>query len=82
MKIWKYVFDGLGETSWLMPKGARCLAVQPQGGAICVWMLVDPNVTHVERRTFDIVVTPFDTSRYIGTVQIGAFVWHVFEVTK
>ena len=83
--IWKYE---LSSTSPLeLPIGAEILTVQPQGGGLCLWALVDPDAS-TEKRDIEV----FGTGRtvacdmgierhYIGTVQFGggALVLHVFE---
>ncbi len=55
-----------------------------QDGTPCLWAVCDPNAQLVERR-FDTFGTgwnfEFDPTHllYIGTYQIGSFVWHLFE---
>jgi hypothetical protein len=54
-----------------------------QHGVPCLWALVDPEQDYTDR-TIDIIVTGHDivdlfTRTYIGTVQQGPLVWHVFE---
>ena len=84
--IWKYPVQ-LGDFSLAMPVGAKVLAVQPQGNAVCMWAEVnsDPDA-RTETRCFFIVGTGWEMAphhrRYIATFQTqgGAFVWHLFEV--
>jgi hypothetical protein len=68
-----------------MPVGAKILSVQAQHNKPTIWALVDP-VADKETRRFFVVGTgwPIDPDRlakseFCGSVQIGAFVWHVFE---
>ena len=65
-----------------MPGGARILCVQNQHGNLALWALVDDSLKP-DRRKFFVVGTGQDfdenMTQYIGTAQIGAFVWHVFE---
>lgn len=67
-----------------MPEGARVLTAQVQSSLICLWASVDPAAKQVNR-CFVIAGTgePIDGSeQYIGTVQQGGYVWHVFEVVR
>lgn len=64
-----------------IPKGGKVLTVQRQKGDICIWVLVDPK-QNFEQRYFVVYGTGFEINpqhQYIGTVQEGAYVWHVFE---
>lgn len=84
--IWKYEFDlRKGDRhSFTMPHGARPICIQMQGELICLWAEVDPRESF-ESRTFRIVGTghplPPQQRSYIGTVQAGPFVWHIYEET-
>lgn len=83
--IWKFNLRTHGAKRVSMPKGARVLSVQNQGGAMVLWALVNPSAPEAER-TFYSAMTgePFDAEKleFIGTVQFnnGEFVAHVFEV--
>jgi len=84
--IYKYQLTG-GETEVEMPCGARVLAVQCQGNTLCLWAEVDPDEKAMTKRMFKVIGTgEFTEDReatariYIGTVQAGIFVWHIFEV--
>ena len=52
---------------------------------VCLWALVDTDEGRMVRRMFRIYGTgrkirePRRNLNYIGTVQIGSFVWHIFE---
>jgi hypothetical protein len=83
-RIWKFVLRITDEQHIEMPMGPEFLAVQFQGGQLCLWALVEPeNALHPHR--FYIVGTgnpmPDDFGLYIGTVQQPGLplVWHVFE---
>ncbi len=69
----------------LMPLGARILSVQNQNGNLTLWALVDDRRDQVPRK-FLVVGTGQDFDafglEYVGTAQIGIFVWHVFEEEK
>lgn len=83
--VWKYEVPVEDRFAVLMPEGATVLTVQLQVGQPCLWCLVDPHAAPVQRE-FVVRGTghPFqETSqgRYVGTVQMGALVWHYFEAT-
>jgi hypothetical protein len=82
--IYKYVIGG---PKVIMPKGAKVLSVQNQGDEITLWALVDPDEAFAESRFFAIVGTgqnfPYAANmQFIGTVQVGSYVFHVFEVAN
>lgn len=81
-RIWKWPLVGaLDEES--MPKGTTILCVQMQTTVPTIWALVDTEQMETERRRFRIYGTgreiPSESGIYIGTVQNGPFVWHIFE---
>lgn len=82
--IWKYDLKPSPIQFIEMPKGAYVLDVQEQHGVLRVWAQVDPYAP-TEPRAFAIVGTgngeppSLETSRHIATVQVGQFVWHVYE---
>jgi hypothetical protein len=83
--IWKYEIR-TEENVYEMPKGAKILSAQLQGGKICIWALVDTEVEK-EIRIIEVFGTglAFKVKKnwvYIGTVQVGWFVGHVFEILK
>lgn len=83
MTIWKYTIEIADVQVLMLPAGARILTVQIQHGTVCAWAVVDPEALLVARKLF-IVGTghPTDLNEsdiYLGTVQQGGFVWHVFE---
>lgn len=68
-----------------MPLGAKILTFQVQGEyepVPTLWAEVDPNADRAWT-TFWLVGTGFDVPpgvvRYVGTVQTGSFVWHLYE---
>lgn len=81
--IWKYPLDEAGRQTLLMPRGARVLCVQVQADEMQLWALVDDRAPN-EPRNFAVYGTGHDLpgkpGEYLGTVQLGAFVWHVFEI--
>jgi len=79
--IWKYPLAITERASILVPKGATFLDVQVQRGIPCLWALVD-SAAPEEDRTIVIHGTGHlvgEGLSYIGTVQAGSLVWHVFE---
>lgn len=52
---------------------------------VCLWAISDTDESRKVRRLFRIYGTgreikePLESLNYIGTVQTGSFVWHVFE---
>ena len=79
--IWKYKIlkDGCFHG---IPKNSNFLAVSMQGRDICLWVEVAVEAP-TEKRWFRVVGTgwdlPDDVIDYIGTVQQGDCVWHVYE---
>jgi len=80
--IYKYKLE-MPLCSHMMPRKAEILAVQKQGDDIVLWAQVDTQAK-LEVRRFMCCVTggnaPAGKHEYIGTVQLGDFVAHVYEV--
>lgn len=87
MTIYKYPLPVSDSIALPMPKGARVLTVQVQGGQPCVWAMVDVNAPTVTR-TFVLRGTGHSAeglaslAPYVGTFQLhgGAFVGHLFDL--
>lgn len=82
-EVWKYRLRIVGGNTIEMPRDATTLTVAMQDGHLTAWALVDPRAER-EGRKFIVTGTgiPIELSngtQYIGTVQDGVFVWHVFE---
>lgn len=83
-KIHKYELEITDHQTLSMPLGATILSVDQQAGTLYLWAEVDPTNPKSDRH-FDVIGTgnPISTKaacrRFVGTVVIGAFVWHVFE---
>lgn len=84
--IWKYPLQVTDMQTLRIPKGARLLATQAQGGEPSIWAIVDPDAPKVERviamfGTGHPLPDQLDTNSYIGTFQLhgGAVVFHVFD---
>lgn len=83
--IWKYEFEVTDIVqAYDIPQGYSIVHVEAQGRHVCMW--VDVNVEREKtERTFQIFGTGHpvpDDAAYIGTAQIGSFVWHLFEVIR
>lgn len=84
MTICKYQLSITDEQDIMVPEGAELLTAQLQGGALCLWALVNPAAPK-QRRIIEIIGTgnpaPAAERKYIATVQMagGSLVWHVFE---
>lgn len=83
--IYKYTLEVVDEvqTFFTVPKGAKILCVQEQHNRPTLWMEVD-TAAETEQRHFVIFGTgeelPEGGERnYIHSVQIGGYVWHVYE---
>jgi|LakMenEpi03Aug12_release.lakeMendotaPanAssembly.Ray.scaffolds.fasta_scaffold624439_1 hypothetical protein len=66
----------------LMPVNAKIISVQAQGDAICIWAEVDTLADKVERLFFSLGTgqpMPDVKCDYLATVQVGEYVWHVYE---
>lgn len=77
--IWKYVVSLSSETT--VPLAGTIVHVGIQSSWPMLWVEVDPSAEAVPR-TFDVFGTgePIpDGWQHRGTVQDGAFVWHVYE---
>ena len=66
-----------------MPRGAEILCVQVQNDWPTLWALVDPSAEKEPRMvcvvgTGEEMPAAMGRSEYVGTVQEGVFVWHIF----
>lgn len=92
--IWKYPLGITDRQVVRMPRDAEILSVQVQGRHLCLWAMVDGDSPLEDRsiRIFgtgnpidDWVGNPIDEYDdigrfvFVGTAQMGPFVWHVFE---
>lgn len=82
--IYKYVLDqNKMVNTFSVTKNYQILTVQVQNGAVCIWILID-----LSEETIDVKFETFGTGwpidkelkNYVGSVQDGSFVWHIFEV--
>jgi hypothetical protein len=81
--IHKYTLDVSNGQRLLMPRNADVLCAQMQDGLIRLWAVVDDKAD-METRIVDVIGTGWEMpsevgrSDYIGTIQAGRLVWHVF----
>lgn len=80
--IWKFKLE-VTVQNITIPAKAEILSVANQNDKICLWALVEPHNPKIER-VIEVVGTgwmiePAKKRKFIGTVQVGPFVWHVFE---
>ncbi len=83
MTIWKYELEITDRQVINMPAHAAVLCVQMQYGKPCLWAQVNQNDSKIDR-VFEIYAPghPMETGvlrGYIGTIQTGSLVFHVFE---
>jgi len=81
MVIYKYPLKLTDEQTIMVPVGREFIHCDVQGSQICLWAIVNPNVAEIEVQ-IRIVGTGIDFAgnvQHLGTVQIGGFVWHVFQ---
>ncbi len=83
--IWKFEIPVTDWPTVEMPVGAEALHVGTQDRRLLLWAKVDCEARR-ERRQFAVIGTGNQmpergVGEYIGTVQVGGFVWHVFEAT-
>jgi hypothetical protein len=91
-KIFKYPLEKTPVQNVVMPKGAIILTCQidNKAGIPTLWALVTPPELYKEKETENKVIEIFGTGHeipsgteikrsYIGTVQDGSLVWHIFE---
>lgn len=85
MTIWKYPLEIMDTQFLELPVGAEILSVQVQNGQLVCWAIFDKLTARIEQR----IVYIFGTGNpirdndvkgklFLGTVQMGLFVWHVF----
>lgn len=80
--IYKYTFSILQTVTIKMPRGARIVHTGEQSGSVCMWAEVDTDAA-TESRVFVVYGTGQTINpahNYVGTVFIGPFVWHIYEV--
>ena len=87
MTIWKFPLQ-ITDRQWVsVPGGSKILSADNQHGVLCLWAMVNPESNTRVQRKIAIIGTgnpmPQDEAmEFIGTVILGVFVWHVFEVLE
>lgn len=85
MKIFKYPLHTIDVQAVYMPRGARLLHADDQGGVICLWAEVDPDQPSVGRE-IAIVGTGYSPPpggyKHLSTVLMGEFVRHVYYLDQ
>ncbi len=79
--IHKFKFEGVsGQEIFMMPEGAKILSAQMQGATLCIWAEVNTDNRNV-KRVLRVCGTghPSPDGEFIDTVQLGAYVWHVYD---
>jgi hypothetical protein len=93
--IYKYELEITDEQSFRLPRNSRILSAGNQLGRLFIWAEVDTDIES-ELRTFHIYGTgnpipelnegarhkSFRGRIFIGTVQMGVFAWHVYEIVE
>ncbi len=90
MAIWKYripyVFGT--ENKVIMPKDSLVVHVGSQQNDVFVWAIIQPDKPGEERFFHlystgeEIVEEKGKRQIYVGTAQVGDYVWHVFEEAR
>lgn len=90
-RIYKYPIEAddedVGLSTVVMPACARIIHVGSQGGVLVVWAIVDSQDVNATN-SFAVIGTGWDlpakctAENHVGTVQVGAFVWHIFNLAK
>ncbi len=85
-RIWKYQLQITDMQTILVPLDFEILSVGNQDGNLCLWLLVNSKAPATEVLHIEIIGTgnPIYNDmgvdrKFIGTVIVGPFVWHVFE---
>lgn len=88
MTIWKFPLEVTDVQDVALPAFAEIISAQNQGGTLFLWAIVDPDHKLLDRRIHILgtgnpvpTVPSRKRLRFIDTVQMGMFVWHVFEET-
>lgn len=82
MKIYKYRLMTIERQTISIPSDAKFLSVQNQHDNITLWFAVNPDSDLVDDIEFILVGTGENIPPlcgYLGTVQQGIFVWHIYE---
>jgi len=81
--IYKYELE-IGKNDMELPLGSHVLSVANQAGELVMWVLFNTDYPGTETREVFVVGTgnPFNNRggllRFIGSVSVSPYVWHVF----
>lgn len=82
-RIWKHQLHIIDLQSVNLPYGSRIISAANQNGILTIWSMVDPSqptcTRHIEIFGTGHQIDETVSRRFIGTVLIDPFVWHVFE---
>lgn len=83
LTIHKYTIEPVDQIRVKMPAGAKILTVAGKSGEVFLWAQVDTE-RPMEARHFSVYGTGWEidseiNEEYIGTVFVGALVFHVYE---
>jgi len=81
-RVWKYPMTEFTKT-FTMPYYAKPVHFGMQGNLPTLWCEVDLRFRVEDERTFRIFGTGHaipPKAEYVGTVQSGTFVWHLYEL--
>lgn len=82
--IYKYKLEVTDHQILRLRAQSEILSVQVQNGEIQLWILEDQSMSVFCDRHIAVIGTgnPFNynLNRFIGTVQMTPFVWHIFEI--
>lgn len=81
--VHKIGLSEIGPSLVRLPDDYRIVHVGEQGGQVMMWVELDPTAVLVPVRRFQIFGTGHsipDHAEYVGTTQVGPFVWHVYQI--
>lgn len=68
----------------VLPVNSVLIHLGSQNGKICIWAEIDPDETEETIIPLEIIGTGWgfesEGKYHLGTVQMGNFVWHIYEV--
>ncbi len=88
MVIYKYPVQPAGEIQEIeLPYGSKIISIIEQNYQLMMYCLVNNKCSKIEKFKYLLVGTGWDlsdlydsSSKFIGTVQQGFFVWHLFSI--
>lgn len=82
--IYKYTLEVTDEQLVELPVGSHIIDCQNQKGAIVMWAMIETEQKEMVKRKIIIYGTGHpikepESLTWLDTVQVGNFVWHIFE---